>query len=41
MVSPNLPPIIEAAQSDSITAAARAYAALGLSVIPLDGKRPA
>ena len=41
MVSPNLPPIIQAAQHESITVAALAYAALGLSIIPLDGKRPA
>jgi predicted transcriptional regulator len=41
MSSLNLPPIVRAAQQDTILAAALAYAALGLSVIPLDGKRPA
>lgn len=41
MSSLNFPPIVRAAQNESIGAAALAYAALGLSVIPLDGKRPA
>ncbi|MBK8034757.1 MAG: bifunctional DNA primase/polymerase [Chloroflexi bacterium] len=41
MSSLNLPPIIHAAQQHTIRSAALAYAALGLSVIPLDGKRPA
>jgi hypothetical protein len=41
MSSLNLPPIIQAAQQDTILSAALAYADLGLSVIPLDGKRPA
>ena len=41
MASLNLPPIIRAAQQDTTRSAALAYAALGFSVIPLDGKRPA
>ncbi|NUQ03096.1 MAG: bifunctional DNA primase/polymerase [Anaerolineae bacterium] len=41
MSSLNFPPIVQAAQQDTILSAALAYAALGLSVIPLDGKRPA
>jgi len=41
MNSSTMPPIVSAAQSESIGAAALAYAALGLSIIPLDGKRPA
>lgn len=41
MASLNLPPIVRAAQQDTTFSAALAYAALGLSVIPLDGKRPA
>lgn len=41
MSSSTIPPIVQAAHSESIGAAALAYAALGLSVIPLDGKRPA
>ncbi|MCK6580914.1 MAG: bifunctional DNA primase/polymerase [Anaerolineae bacterium] len=41
MSSLNLLPIVRAAQSESIGAAALAYAALSLSIIPLDGKRPA
>jgi len=41
MSSSNNPPIIQAAQQDTILSAALAYAALGLSIIPLDGKRPA
>ncbi len=36
-----IPLIVQAAHSKSIGSAALAYAALGLSVIPLDGKRPA
>lgn len=36
-----LPPIVEAAQQDTVQSAALACASLGLSVIPLDGKRPA
>jgi len=39
MLSSNIPPIVRAAQQDTILSAALAYAALGLSVIPLDGKR--
>jgi hypothetical protein len=35
------PPIVQAAQEQTTVAAALAYAALGLSIIPLDGKRPA
>lgn len=35
------PPIVQVAQSNSTTEAALAYAALGLSVLPLAGKRPA
>jgi hypothetical protein len=41
MSSLTVPPIVQAAQSETIGAAALAYAALGLSIIPLDGKRPA
>jgi len=41
MSSSTIPPIVRAAQSESIGAAALAYASLGMSVIPLDGKRPA
>ena len=41
MASLNLPPIVRAAQQDTTRSAALAYAALGMSVIPLDGKRPA
>lgn len=41
MASLNLPPIVRAAQQDTTFSAALAYAALGLSIIPLDGKRPA
>jgi hypothetical protein len=41
MSSLNFPPIVQAAQQDTILSAALAYADLGLSVIPLDGKRPA
>lgn len=37
----NLPPIVRAAQQDTMLSAALAYAALGLSIIPLDGKRSA
>ena len=33
--------IVQAAQEQTTLSAALAYAALGLSVIPLDGKRPA
>jgi predicted transcriptional regulator len=35
------PPIVQAAQEQKAAAAALAYAAVGLSIIPLDGKRPA
>lgn len=41
MNSTSTPPIVRAAQSSVIYEAAQAYAALGLSVIPLNGKRPA
>jgi predicted transcriptional regulator len=41
MSSLSLPPIVQAAQQDTILSAALGYTALGLSVIPLDGKRPA
>ena len=41
MTASQMPPILKVAQSDKTSAAALAYAALGLSVIPLDGKRPA
>lgn len=41
MNSLSLPPIVRAAQSETLGAAALAYAALGFSIIPLDGKRPA
>jgi len=41
MSSSTIPPIVRAAQSETIRAAALAYASLGMSVIPLDGKRPA
>ncbi|MCU0465722.1 MAG: bifunctional DNA primase/polymerase, partial [Anaerolineae bacterium] len=34
------PPVVQAAHQPTMLAAALAYAALGLSVIPLDGKRP-
>jgi hypothetical protein len=37
----DLPLIVKAAQSPDVGAAALAYAALGLSIIPLSGKRPA
>ncbi len=40
MNSTSTPPIVQAANSNSI-AAAKGYAALGMSVIPLKGKRPA
>lgn len=40
MNSTNTPPIVQAAQS-KIIEAAKGYAALGMSVIPLKGKRPA
>jgi hypothetical protein len=33
--------MVQAAQQQRIISAALAYAALGLSIIPLDGKRPA
>jgi hypothetical protein len=39
--STSMLPILETAQSNSIYEAAKRYAALGLSVIPLKGKRPA
>jgi hypothetical protein len=35
------PSMVQAAQEETTLAAAQAYAALGLSIIPLDGKRPA
>src|SRR5688572_9424637 len=35
------PPMVQAAQEQTTVSAALAYTALGLSVIPLDGKRPA
>jgi hypothetical protein len=35
------PPIVQAAQEPTTLSAALVYAALGLSIIPLDGKRPA
>jgi hypothetical protein len=35
------PPIVQAAQEQTTLTAALAYAALGLSIVPLDGKRPA
>jgi hypothetical protein len=38
--STNTPPIVQAAQANIIEAA-KGYAALGMSVIPLKGKRPA
>ena len=41
MSSSNIPPIVLAAQQNTVLSAALAYAVLGLSVIPLDGKRPA
>ncbi len=41
MNSTSTPPIVQAAQSQSIIQAAKGYAALGMSVIPLNGKRPA
>jgi hypothetical protein len=41
MKSSQQPPIVQAAQKQNILTAALAYATLGLSVIPLDGKRPA
>lgn len=40
MKSSQQPPIVQAAHEQSILAATLAYAALGLSIIPLDGKRP-
>jgi len=41
MSSSNMPLIVSAANQETVLSAALAYAALGLSVIPLDGKRPA
>ncbi len=41
MKSSQQPPIIRAAQAKTTLSAALAYAALGLSIVPLDGKRPA
>ncbi len=41
MMSSNLPPIVQAAQKQDLLSVALAYAALRLSIIPLDGKRPA
>jgi predicted transcriptional regulator len=40
MRTSDLPPIVQAAQRQTMVSAALAYAALGLSIIPLDGKRP-
>ena len=37
----DIPPIVKAAQSRNTITAARRYAALGFSVLPLSGKRPA
>ena len=37
----DLPPIVQAAQSPDTISAARRYAALGFSVLPMRGKRPA
>jgi len=39
--STNTPPMVQAAQAQTILSAALAYALLGLSIIPLKGKRPA
>jgi hypothetical protein len=39
--SNQIPPIVQAAQSGNIYEAAQAYAGLEMSVIPLNGKRPA
>ena len=41
MTSTNLPLIVQAAQQNSTFEAAQHYAELGLSIIPLQGKRPA
>jgi hypothetical protein len=41
MITSDLPPIVQAAQRQTTLSAALAYAALGLSIIPLEGKRPA
>ena len=41
MNSTNTPPIVQAAQAQDVISVALAYMALGLSVIPLSGKRPA
>jgi uridine kinase len=41
MNSSTQPPIVRAAHSETTAVAALAYATLGMSVIPLDGKRPA
>jgi len=41
MNSSTMQPIVSAAQSETTAVAALAYAALELSIIPLDGKRPA
>ena len=41
MTSEHQPPIVQAAQSVTLIEAASAYAALGLSILPLSGKRPA
>ncbi len=40
MPASNWSPIVQAAQEQELLSAALGYAALGLSVIPLDGKRP-
>lgn len=41
MKSLHQPTIVKAAQQETTLSAALVYAALGLSIIPLDGKRPA
>ena len=41
MNSTTMPPIVRAAQSSTLLDAALAYADLGMSLIPLTGKRPA
>jgi predicted transcriptional regulator len=41
MMTSDLPPMVQAAREQKTVSAALAYAALGLSIIPLEGKRPA
>ena len=41
MNSNNIPPIVRATQANTIYETAQAYATIGLSIIPLKGKRPA